>query len=254
MNYKNSIIDINRLELLLKFCSTKESKQLKKRVDNLYKGFSKDSLALVELLDRFNNPRFSYDTFENYTIGTRKLYILRKPHQIKKAVKEISKEEFIGFDTEQRPTFNKGEKQKDISIIQIATKETCYIFQMNYIKDKSSIIGLIANRDIKKVGFDLRNDYKELSKQFNITPENIFDLSPFMKNALLHKHKIGVKNSIALFLLKKMQKSKRVVLTNWENDNLTEPQIKYASEDATAPYDIFEIITNKFSSLLIKEK
>lgn len=252
MSQKNSIIDVKRLNLLLKFCSPKESKNLKKRLDTLYKGFSKQSLKLVELLDRFNDPNFNSDSFEDYTIGDRKLYIVRKSGQIKKAIKEISKEKFIGFDTEQRPTFKKGEKQKDISIIQMATKRSCYIFQMKYINDKTPIIELIADKEIIKVGFDLKNDYKEMNKQFNIEPENIFDLSPFMKSEFLHKHQIGVKNSISLFLLKKMQKSKKVVLTNWENDNLTDSQIKYASEDATAPYDIYEDIELHYTSLLNK--
>lgn len=250
MNKRNSIIDVNRLELLQKFCTTKESTKLNKRINNLFKGFSKESLKLIELLDRFNNPKFSSDSFEKYTIGNRRLYIIRKPAQIRKAIKEISKQQYVGFDTEQRPTFKKGEKQKDISIIQIATKDSCYIFQMYFIQNKDSIIDIISNNSIKKVGFDLRNDYKEMTKQYNIQPHNIFDLSPFMKSELLHKHQIGVKNSVALFLQKKMQKSKRVVLTNWESDNLTESQIKYASEDATAPYDIYEYISSNFSTLL----
>lgn len=250
MNKKNSIIDVKRLELILKFCSPKESNKLNKRLNNLFKGFSKESLKLVTLLERFNNPNFNSDLLEPYTIGQRKIYIIRKPAQVKKAVRELLKSEIIGFDTEQRPTFKKGEKQKEISIIQMATKEGCYIFQMCFIQDKSSIIEIIANKGIKKVGFDLRNDYKELTKQFGIQPQNIFDLSPFMKNELRHKNQIGVKNSVSLILLKKMQKSKKVALTNWENDNLTEQQIKYASEDATAPFDIYESININFPSIL----
>lgn len=250
MNKKNSIIDKKRLDLLLNFCSQKESKKLNKRVNTLFKGFSKNSLKLVDLLDRFNNPEFNSETLEKYTISDRKLIIVRKDHQIKKALKDILKEDYIGFDTEQRPTFKKGEVQKDISIIQMATQNYCYIFQMNFIKNITPIIEIIADKNIIKVGFDLRNDYKELTKQFKIIPANIFDLSPFIKNKFLHKNQIGVKNAVALFLLKNMQKSKKVVLTNWENDNLTENQIKYASEDAAAPYDVYKDIIINFPNIL----
>jgi len=249
MNIKNSIIDQNRLELLLSFSQDKESKKLNKRVNALFKGFSKDTLKFVELLDRFNDPTFNSDLLEDYTVGERKIYIIRKPFQLTKAVKDIKSEKFIGFDTEQKPTYNKGEKQKDISIIQIATNKSCYIFQMKYITNIAPIVEIIANKNIKKVGFDLRNDNKEMIKQFKITPNNIFDLSPFMKKTLLHKHQIGVKNSVSLILQKKMQKSKRVVLSNWENDRLTESQIKYASEDATAPYDIYKKLSQDFTKL-----
>lgn len=250
MNKKEAILDINRLKLVLKHCTPKEVKKLNNRLNNLFNGFSPKSIKLITLLDKFNSTNINIEELPPYSIGNRKVSIIRKDSQVEKAVKEICKESFIGFDTEQKPTFRKGEKQKDISIIQMATKNNCYIFQMRFIKNKTLISQIISNKNIRKLGFGLKNDNKELIKQFNVHPANLFDISPFIKYELLHRHQIGAKAAVALFLDQKLNKSKKVVLSNWENDHLSDNQVKYASEDATAPYDVYENITTNFNYIL----
>ncbi len=250
MSNLNSIIDSRRLQLLLKHITEKEKKKLNKRLDSLYKGFESDSLQLIELLDRFNDANYSNDNLPHYTIGNRDLVIVNNDKMVSKAVNDILTEKFIGFDTEQRPTFNRGEKQKDISIIQIATKNYCYIIQTKFINNLKPVINIISNKNVIKVGFDLKNDDKEMRSQWGIIPQNIFDLSPFMKNGFLHRNQIGVKNTVALILEQKMQKSKKTAMSNWEHNELTTNQIKYASEDATAPYDVYKHISDNFPGFL----
>ncbi|QEN03896.1 3'-5' exonuclease domain-containing protein 2 [Thiospirochaeta perfilievii] len=250
MDNLNSIIDLKRLNLIKKQITPRESKKLEKKLSLLFKGFSKDSLNFISIIDRFNDPSFDQNKLEKYNTGTREIVIINRDYKIKDAISNILKEDFIGFDTEQRPTFKRGEKQKNFALIQIATKDFCYLFQTKYLHDIKPIIKIITNEKIIKVGFDLKNDNKEFKNQLNIEPKNIFDLSPFMKRNLLHKNQIGVKNSVALILLKQMQKSKKIAMSNWENRILNENQIKYASEDATAPYDIFSYLYNNFPTII----
>lgn len=250
MNNLNSIIDNRRLQLLLKHISEKEKKNLNKRLNTIYKGFGSDSLLLIELLDRFNDANFSTEKLPNYTVGNRDVVIVNSDKMIPKIIKDILEEKYVGFDTEQKPTFKRGERQKDISIIQIATKNFCYIIQTKFIKNIKPITNIISNPNIVKVGFDLKNDNKEMKTQWGITPSNIFDLSPFMKNGFLHRNQIGVKNTVGLILLQKMQKSKKIAMSNWEHSELAHNQVKYASEDATAPYDVYEHILKNFPNFI----
>lgn len=250
MSNLNSIIDSRRLQLLLKHITDKEKKKLNKKLNSLYKGFGSDSLDLIKLLDRFNDVNYTNDNLPNYTVGNRDIVIINNDNMVTKAVDNILTEKFIGFDTEQRPTFNRGEKQKDISIIQIATRNYCYLIQTKFIKDLRPIINIISNKDIVKVGFDLKNDNKEMRSQWGIIPLNIFDISPFMKNVFLHRNQIGVKNTVGLILSQKMQKSKKIAMSNWSHNELTSNQIKYASEDATAPYDVYKHISENFPGFL----
>lgn len=187
---------------------------------------------------------------DEYNIGNRKIVIIKNDKDILKAVNDIRNSKYIGFDTEQKPTFNRGERQNEISIIQIATSNHIYLFQMLFLKNIKPITDIISDPDIRKIGFDLKNDNREFLKQFKIIPQNIYDLSIVIKKNFFHKNQIGVKSAVALFMDKKIIKSKKTVLSNWENENLTPNQIKYATEDATAPYDIYTYMLENFSMLL----
>ncbi|MGE3301201.1 MAG: hypothetical protein AB7I39_12310, partial [Arcobacter sp.] len=44
----------------------------------------------------------------------------------------------------------------------------------------------------------------------------------------------------------KLQKSKNISRSNWENKELTAGQIKYASEDATVVYDVMNEILKQY--------
>lgn len=242
MSLKNSIIDPFSFNLLQKHTSKREYKKLSKRINKLFNGFSRETLYKVEMLSRIHDPDYNVNELPDYTITNRKIHIIRHEHQINKAIKEIINSEYIGFDTEQRPTFKRGEKQKPISIIQIATKESVYIFQMKYIKNINPVLDLMSSDHIQKIGFGLKNDIKEFQRQYNIEIKNLLDLSVLTKEVFNTKHPMGAKTAVAIFIGQKLKKSRKTVMSNWENNNLNDSQIKYASEDVTAPYDVYEIL------------
>ena len=47
---------------------------------------------------------------------------------------------FIGFDSEQKPTFKKGQADNGICLIQLATKDKCYLIQNKQIKNLKPLI------------------------------------------------------------------------------------------------------------------
>lgn len=245
MPFESSIINRFNLELLSSLSNRQDRKRLERRVKRLFKGLSKESLEFAELLTKLNSDDFTTDNLKSYTIGDRPVKIVRSKESLKIAIDILIVKENIGFDTEQRPTFKRGEKQKAISIIQMSTDEVVFIFQTKFITDLSPVLNIISDEQIRKVGFGLKNDIKELSNQYGIIPNNLFDLSTHIKTTFNLKHQMGAKRAVGIFLNRKLQKSKKAVMSNWENNRLSDNQIKYASEDVTAALDVF----NKLHSL-----
>ena len=64
--------------------------------------------------------------------------IIKSHLDAKLAVQEILKETVVGFDTESRPAFKKGEYYPP-SVVQIACKDTVYIFQLDFNFEEKKI-------------------------------------------------------------------------------------------------------------------
>ena len=63
---------------------------------------------------------------------------------------------------------------------------------------------------------------------------------------LSSKESIGAKKAAKIFLNKNLEKSKKQSTSNWENEILTDKQIKYAAEDAAVVLDITIHLLNKY--------
>ena len=71
-----------------------------------------------------------------------------------KAVKALSGEAVIGLDTETRPSFKKG-VHHEVSLIQLSTADTCFLIRLNRVKMPDSLVALLENKEIIKVGISL---------------------------------------------------------------------------------------------------
>lgn len=240
------LLNSNRLEILKEILSKKEIRKLEKRLDKLTRGLSKDALNTLNLLERLDAKS---SDLEPYSIGRREVKIIRRIDRLDSMLKEIYREGVVGFDTEQRPTFKKGERQKPISIMQLATINYIYIIQIQKLRSLDAIAKIISDPGIIKVGFGLGNDSKELKKLLNCDVESLLDLSIVIKDGLKLKTSVGAKRAVSIFLNRKLQKSKNIVLSNWERDRLDSRQLKYATEDGTSPLDVFMEIRNNYPIL-----
>lgn len=157
----------------------------------------------------------------------------------------IEKNPFIGFDSEQKPTFEKGEASHGIALIQLATNKKCYLIQTKQIKNLKPLINLLENDKIVKIGTGLKGDREALFKQFNMKLKSTIDLEDVFKN-LSARRQIGAKKAALIILNENLQKSKNMSRSNWENKKLSIGQIKYASEDATVVYDVIIKIIEQY--------
>lgn len=147
----------------------------------------------------------------------------------------------IGFDTETRPAFKKGVSY-DVSLLQLSTLDTAYLFRLNHIGFPDSIKRILEDPNIVKIGAAVRDDLKALRKlNENFTPLSFFDLNEELKK--IGFHNVGVRNLSAMVLNIRISKSEQV--SNWEAEMLTEKQKLYAATDAWACLEIFEELNQK---------
>ena len=130
-----------------------------------------------------------------------------------KAVEYLLRFPIVGFDTETRPSFKKGQRYK-ISLMQISTDDTCFLFRLNHIGIPESLEKFLKSSSTLKIGLSYVG-------QFGI------------EDASLQK-------IYAILFQKKISKGQR--LTNWEADVLTDSQKKYAALDAWACLRIYNLL------------
>lgn len=150
---------------------------------------------------------------------------------------ELQQAAVLGFDSESKPTFSKGEIATGPHLIQLATLERAYLFQVN-AEILEFLKPIFACRDQIKVGFGLKND-AHLFRKKEIELNSILELSKCFGSFGLN-NPVGLKNAMALLFQVNFPKSKSISTSNWSKKHLSEQQIAYAAADAYAPVLIFE--------------
>lgn len=201
-------------------------------------------INLFSLIDNAHEIKADENTLP-YTVGNRSIEIINTSKDLENAMKAISFTPFIAFDSEQKPTFKKGQVSHGISIIQLATKTQCYIIQTKQIKNLKPLINILEDEKIIKVGTGLKGDKEALFNQFRLKLKSTIDLENIFKS-LSSKNQIGAKKATLIILNQNLQKSKNMSRSNWESKVLSSGQIKYASEDATVIFDVMSEIIKKY--------
>ena len=106
-----------------------------------------------------------------------RIIVLTTEKEANKAVDYLLKFPVVGFDTETRPSFKKGQSYK-VSLLQVSTDDTCFLFRLNHMGFPASIAEFFASIDVMKVGLSLRDDFNALRKRANIQPDNYIDTFP----------------------------------------------------------------------------
>ena len=147
-------------------------------------------------------------------------------------------EDVIGFDTESKPTFKKGEVSSGPHLIQLATATRVYLFPVGHLPEHHGLKDILESKRILKVGFGLGSDLAQLRSRLQIEPQNILDLSRALRSKVRNQS-LGAKSAVAKYFGQRMQKSKRITTSNWANPRLTERQILYAANDAQVALRVY---------------
>lgn len=211
---------------------------------NILENGSNELKSMIKLFDLMDNSLDS-DFQAPYSIGNRTVEVINTCEQLQEVMNTILLSPFVGFDSEQKPTFQKGQADNGVCLIQLATKNKCYLIQIKQIKNLKPLINFLEDEKIIKIGTGLKGDNVALFKQFNLIVKSMIDLEDIFKK-LSSKNQIGAKKAASIILNEKLQKSKNMSRSNWENEELTLGQIKYASEDATVVYDVMNKILEEY--------
>ena len=155
--------------------------------------------------------------------------------EARKAVDFLLNQPLLGIDTETRPSFKKG-KQNIVSLLQVATKNICFLLRLNYIGLSDNIRRLLEDTTVPKVGLSLHDDVLSLHKKGDFKPGLFIDLQD-------HIRELGIEDMSLQKLyanLFGMKISKTQQLSNWEADVLNDKQKAYAATDAWACVMLYE--------------
>ena len=150
-----------------------------------------------------------------------------EPNKVVRAFDEIKSHEVVGFDTETRPSFHKGQRY-DVSLLQLALPEKVFLFRLNHTGVTSEMISFLENDEILKAGIGLKDDIKAIQKLKRFNADGFVELSSIAKSNGLHVE--SVKKLAGPVLGFRISKSAQT--SNWEAPNYTEKQISYAATDA----------------------
>lgn len=147
--------------------------------------------------------------------------------------------DLLGFDTETRPTFRKGKRNK-VSLIQLATDDLAVLFRINRIGLPEELIDLLSESSVIKAGVAIHDDIRFLKGVKKFSPEGFIDLQSFVKDYGIESS--GLKKLTAIVLGFRI--SKRQQVTDWEAEQLSEAQQIYAATDAWVCHQIYRKLTN----------
>ena len=165
---------------------------------------------------------------------TGRIIVIDTLKDTEKAVSYLSEFQAVGFDTETRPSFKKGQRYK-ISLNQKKTKGGKIRCRLNRIDIPKVLEEFLANEKVQKIGLSLRDDFGAMQKRKDIQPANFLDLQNYVGQFGIED--ASLQKIYAILFNKKISKGQR--LSNWEADVLSDAQKKYAALDAWACLKIY---------------
>lgn len=162
------------------------------------------------------------------------IHVIQSEREVDKAVAYLQSRQVVGIDSETRPSFTKGHSHK-VALLQVSSDECCFLFRLNMTGLTTSLIGLLENPEITKVGLSLHDDFAMLHKRAPFTQQGCVELQDFVRPFGIQDK--SLQKIYGILFNEKISKSQR--LSNWEADVLTDAQKQYAATDAWACLNIY---------------
>ena len=164
-------------------------------------------------------------------IALEQVTLVSTPAQAAAAQAALLATDAVGFDTESKPTFLKGEVSTGPHLVQLATDDHCWLFTIGRGGDHTALRAILESPAVLKVGLGLGNDRSALQSRLGISLNNVLDLGEKLRGAG-HRGTVGAKVAVAHFFGQRLQKSKKTGTSNWASRTLSERQLLYAANDA----------------------
>lgn len=160
--------------------------------------------------------------------------------QVYSACNYLSTREALGFDTETKPAFKRGQVHK-VALMQLSTEKECFLFRLNRIGYPPELEAIMCDPTINKIGLSLNDDFAAIRGRSTREPQNFTDLQGFVDKYGIEDN--SLQKIYAILFGKKISKNQRV--SNWEAPTLTPAQLSYAAIDAWACLRIYNHLIKK---------
>ena len=168
-----------------------------------------------------------------------RIVVVLNAKEAERAVNFLLSQPLLGFDTETRPSFKRGDLHK-VSLLQVATEDICFLFRLRYTGLSHAIVRLLEDTQVKKIGLSWHDDLLSLHKLGDFKTGLFIDIQDHVRE--LGIEDLSLQKIYANLFGKKI--SKRQQLSNWDVDILTDRQKAYAATDAWACINIYKEIIN----------
>lgn len=169
-----------------------------------------------------------------------KVSVVSESEKLSKVIHEVMKHPVVGFDTETRPSFHKGQLHK-VSLMQIALPQKVFLVRLQHTGITEELTGFLESESVIKSGVGIRDDIHALQRLRRFQPKGFVELSTIAKEAGLQVE--SVKKLTALLLGFRISKSAQT--SNWEAQSLTQKQIEYAATDAWVCLELYKKLNLK---------
>lgn len=167
-----------------------------------------------------------------------RIEVVQTPQAVAKAMRFLMDQPVVGFDTETRPNFRKGDNHK-VSLLQLSTPSVCFLIRLNRVGIMPEIKDLLESPAVTKIGLSTKDDFHQLNQIEPIQPRGFIELQSIVKDYGIGE--ASLTKVYALLFGKRISKGQR--LSNWEAVELTEAQQHYAALDAYACLNIYKRLT-----------
>ena len=163
------------------------------------------------------------------------------PELAQQAADEIGALSVVGFDTESKPVFVRGQAQDGPHLVQFASAERAWLFPLQDPACAQAVAGLLARPELLKVGFGLAGDRAQLLARFGVAPQGLVDLDQTYR-ALGYRASLGIRMAMAVTFGRYFEKSKSIGTSDWSRQPLSAAQCRYAAHDAWGAFRIYEAL------------
>ncbi|MDO4903956.1 MAG: 3'-5' exonuclease domain-containing protein 2 [Lautropia sp.] len=152
---------------------------------------------------------------------------------------EIAAYPVVGFDTESKPVFVRGQTQDGPHLVQFAVAGQAWLFSMHDPRCVQAVGILTTLPALWKVGFGLDADRMLLNVRLGKPPVALIDLDSVYRR-LGYRHSTGIRMAVALTFGRYFEKSKTIGKSDWSRQPLSAAQYRYAAHDAWGAFRIHQ--------------
>ena len=160
-------------------------------------------------------------------------------NEIRNAIDYLRKYPVLGFDTETRPNFRKGQ-HNTVALLQLSAGNEAFLFRLNKIRLPEVIKQLLSDASIIKAGAAIHDDLKALVSLSPFVPGGFVDVQSIAKQVGIEQ--AGLRPLAAMLMGIRISKAQQT--SNWEIPYLTAAQKLYAATDAWVSLEIYQRLTD----------